>query len=80
MRLSAALPPPAVKLVLSAAIKQRQAPISRWSDETEATEFSERSQGRMDVTGSGGHTHVHVRMNQDKATYSSSVCLLEQLV
>lgn len=35
-----------------------QWPLSCLSDETEVAEFTKRSYGRMDVTGSGGRSHI----------------------
>lgn len=37
---------------------RRQSPLGCLSDETEVAEFTKRSYGGMDVTGSGGRSHI----------------------
>lgn len=45
----------------------RESPLRRLSDEAEVAEFTECSYGKMDVSGSGGHSHISLRRSHKPA-------------
>lgn len=52
-----------------------QSPLSCLSDETEVAEFTKRFYGRMDVTGSGGRSHISLHNVRRHAHLCVCVCV-----